>query len=120
MATDPEVIELEDGKIGMQMQATVDNKTGHGQEVMKKVKDGDMTHVSIDWFSNDIDVMGDTYATKLRPTEVSFIDNEKMDPVCKECTIETRTNVIHLILKRPMTAVVVLKKKIVNAQAGQR
>jgi hypothetical protein len=31
--------------------------------------------------------MGDTYATKLRPTEVSFIDNEKMDPVCKECTI---------------------------------
>jgi len=54
---------------------------------MNKVKDGDMTHVSIDWFSNDIDVMGDTYATKLRPTEVSFIDNEKMDPVCKECTI---------------------------------
>ena len=69
------------------MKATVDNKTGHGQEVMKKVKDGDMTHVSIDWFSNDIDVMGDTYATKLRPTEVSFIDNEKMDPVCKECKI---------------------------------
>ena len=46
-----------------------------------------MTHVSIDWFSNDIDVMGDTYATQLRPTEVSFIDNEKMDPVCKECKI---------------------------------
>ena len=87
MATDPEVIELEDGQIGMKMKATVDNKTGHGQEVMKKVKDGDMTHVSIDWFSNDIDVMGDTYATKLRPTEVSFIDNEKMDPVCKECKI---------------------------------
>ena len=36
-----------------------------------------MTHVSIDWFSNDIDVMGDTYATNIRPTEVSFIDNEK-------------------------------------------
>ena len=87
MATDPEVIELKDGKYGMQMKATVSNKTGHGQEVMNKVKDGDMTHVSIDWFSNDIDVMGDTYATKLRPTEVSFIDNEKMDPVCKECTI---------------------------------
>ena len=87
MATDPEVIELEDCQIGMKMKATVDNKTGHGQEVMKKVKDGDMTHVSIDWFSNDIDVMGDTYATKLRPTEVSFIDNEKMDPVCKECKI---------------------------------
>jgi hypothetical protein len=69
------------------MLATVDNKTGHGQDVMNKVKDGDMTHVSIDWFSNDVDVMGDTYATKLRPTEVSFIDNEKMDPVCKECII---------------------------------
>ena len=87
MATDPEYVEMENGKSGVQMMATVDNKTGHGQEVLNKVKDGDMTHVSIDWFSNDIDVMGDTYATKLRPTEVSFIDNEKMDPVCKECTI---------------------------------
>ena len=57
---------------------------------MEKVKEGDMTHVSIDWFSNDIDVMGDNYATNIRPTEVSFIDNEKMDPVCKECTIETK------------------------------
>jgi len=87
MATDPEYVEMENGKSGVQMMATVDNKTGHGQEVLNKVKDGDMTHVSIDWFSNDIDVMGDTYATKLRPTEVSFIDNEKMDPVCKECII---------------------------------
>jgi hypothetical protein len=36
--------------------------------------------------------MGDTYATKLRPTEVSFIDNEKMDPVCKECKIGEECN----------------------------
>jgi len=87
MATEPQIIEMENGKSAVKMLATVDNKTGHGQDVMNKVKDGDMTHVSIDWFSNDVDVMGDTYATKLRPTEVSFIDNEKMDPVCKECII---------------------------------
>jgi hypothetical protein len=37
--------------------------------------------------------MGDTYATKIRPTELSFIDNEKMDPVCKECTIETECEI---------------------------
>ena len=88
MATKPELIEMDNGKTAVQMLATVSNKYGRGQEVMDKVKDGDMTHVSIDWFSNDIDVMGDTYATNIRPTEVSFIDNEKMDPVCKECTIE--------------------------------
>ena len=88
MATSPELIEMDNGKTAVKMLATVSNKYGRGQEVMNKVKDGDMTHVSIDWFSNDIDVMGDTYATNIRPTEVSFIDNEKMDPVCKECTIE--------------------------------
>ena len=90
MATSPELIEMDNGKTAVKMLATVSNKYGRGQEVMKKVKDGDMTHVSIDWFSNDIDVMGDTFATKIRPTEVSFINNEKMDPVCKECTIETK------------------------------
>ncbi len=90
MATKPELIKMDNGKTAIRMLATVSNKYGRGQEVMDKVKDGDMTHVSIDWFSNDIDVMGDTYATKIRPTEVSFIDNEKMDPVCKECTIETK------------------------------
>ena len=88
MATKPELIEMDNGKTAVKMLATISNKYGRGQEVMNKVKDGDMTHVSIDWFSNDIDVMGDTFATKIRPTEVSFIDNEKMDPVCKECTIE--------------------------------
>ena len=88
MATKPELIEMDNGKTAVKMMATVSNKYGRGQEVMDKVKDGDMTHVSIDWFSNDIDVMGDTFATNIRPTEVSFIDNEKMDPVCKECTID--------------------------------
>ena len=88
MATKPELIEMDNGKTAVKMLATVSNKYGRGQEVMNKVKDGDMTHVSIDWFSNDIDVMGDTFATNIRPTEVSFIDNEKMDPVCKECTID--------------------------------
>ena len=90
MATKPELIEMDNGKTAVKMLATVSNKYGRGQEVMNKVKDGDMTHVSIDWFSNDIDVMGDTYATNIRPTEVSFIDNEKMDPVCKECTIDEK------------------------------
>ena len=88
MATTPELFKMDNGKTAVKMLATVSNKYNRGQEVMDKVKDGDMTHVSIDWFSNDIDVMGDTYATNIRPTEVSFIDNEKMDPVCKECTIE--------------------------------
>ena len=90
MATKPELIEMDNGKTAVKMMATVSNKYGRGQEVMDKVKDGDMTHVSIDWFSNDIDVMGDTFATNIRPTEVSFIDNEKMDPVCKECTIDEK------------------------------
>ena len=88
MATSPELIEMDNGKTAVKMLATISNKYGRCQEVMNKVKDGDMTHVSIDWFSNDIDVMGDTFATKIRPTEVSFIDNAKMDPVCKECTID--------------------------------
>jgi len=92
MAANPELIEMDNGKTAIKMLATVSNKYGRGQEVMEKVKEGDMTHVSIDWFSNDIDVMGDNYATNIRPTEVSFIDNEKMDPVCKECTIETKCN----------------------------
>ena len=92
MAANPELIKMDNGKTAVKMLATVSNKYGRGQEVMNKVKDGDMTHVSIDWFSNDVDVMGDNYATKIRPTEVSFIDNEKMDPVCKECTIETKCN----------------------------
>jgi len=88
MATNPEVIKMDNGKTAIKMLAMVSNKYGRGQEVMDKVKEGDMTHVSIDWLSNDVDVMGSTFATNITPTEVSFIDNEKMDPVCKECTID--------------------------------
>ncbi len=90
MATEPEVVEMENGKLGIKMNAAVSNKNERGKEVVEKVKQGDITHVSIDWLSNDVDVMGDTYATNIRPTEVSFIDNVAMDPVCKECTIETK------------------------------
>jgi hypothetical protein len=46
-----------------------------------------MTHVSIDWLSNDLDVMGESFATDIRPIEVSFIDNETRTPVCDACTI---------------------------------
>ena len=88
MATNPEVFKMDNGKTAIKMLAMVSNKYGRGQEVMDKVKEGDMTHVSIDWLSNDVDVMGSTFATNVTPTEISFIDNEKMDPVCKECTIE--------------------------------
>ena len=88
MATNPEVIKMDNGKTAIKMLAMVSNKYGRGQEVMDKVKKGDMTHVSIDWLSNDVDVMGNNFATNVTPTEISFIDNEKMDPVCKECTIE--------------------------------
>ena len=59
MAANPELFKMDNGKTAVKMLATVSNKYGRGQEVMNKVKDGDMTHVSIDWFSNDIDVMGD-------------------------------------------------------------
>ena len=90
MATEPEFVQMDNGKTAVKMLATVSSKYPRGQEVLEKVKEGDMTHVSIDWFSNDVDVMGDTYATNIRPTEVSFIDNKSMDPVCKECKIEDK------------------------------
>jgi len=90
MANDPELFEMENGKTAVKMLATINGKTERGNEVLEKVKEGDITHVSIDWLSNDVDVMGDTFAMNVRPTEVSFIDNEKMAPVCKECTIETK------------------------------
>jgi len=90
MANDPELFEMENGKTAIKMLATINGKTERGNEVLEKVKEGDITHVSIDWLSNDVDVMGDTFAMNVRPTEVSFIDNEKMDPVCKECTIGTK------------------------------
>jgi hypothetical protein len=100
MAANPEVFEMDNGMTAIKMLATVDNKTESGKEVLEKVKEGDMTHVSIDWFSNDVDVMGDTFATNIRPTEVSFIDNNTMDPVCKECTIENDNETCDLHAKK--------------------
>tara|TARA_R100000995_G_scaffold77614_1_gene47775 strand:+ start:520 stop:1791 length:1272 start_codon:yes stop_codon:yes gene_type:complete len=88
-AINPEIKEMDDGKIAVGMLAQVSNSE-RGKEIIKKMQDGDVTNVSIDWFSKDIDVMGDTFATSIRPVEVSFIDNVVADPVCDECTIETK------------------------------
>ena len=88
-AINPEIKEMENGKIAVGMLAQVSNNE-RGKEIIKKMQDGDVTNVSIDWFSKDIDVMGDTFATNIRPVEVSFIDNEVAEPVCGECTIETK------------------------------
>ena len=88
-AINPEIKEMEDGKIAVGMLAQVSNNE-RGKEIIKKMQDGDVTNVSIDWFSKDVDVMGDTFATNIRPVEVSFIDNAVAEPVCGECTIETQ------------------------------
>ena len=89
-AINPEVEELENGKIAIKMLAQITEPTERANEVIGKVKDGNITNVSIDWFSKDVDVMGDIYATNIRPVEVSFIENEKMEAVCGECTIDTK------------------------------
>ena len=88
-AINPEIKEMENGKIAVGMLAQVSNNE-RGKEIIKKMQDGDVTNVSIDWFSKDIDVMGDTFATNIRPVEVSFIDKEVAEPVCGECTFETK------------------------------
>ena len=88
-AFNPQIEEMENGKVAVTMQAQVFEPTERTAEVIEKVKGGDITHVSIDWFSKDVDVMGDSYATNIRPVEVSFIDNEIATPVCGECTIDT-------------------------------
>ena len=89
-AINPQIEELENGKVAVTMTAQVFEPTERTVEVIEKVKDGDITHVSIDWFSKDVDVMGDSYATNIRPVEVSFIDNEIATPVCGECKIDTK------------------------------
>jgi len=91
-AINPEIEELENGKTAIKMLAQITEPTERANEVIGKVKDGDITNVSIDWFSKDVDVMGDIYATNIRPVEVSFIENEKMEAVCGECTIDTKCN----------------------------
>ena len=87
-AINPEIIELEDGKTGIKMLAQIFKEAGKTNEVLGKLESGDMTHVSIDWFSKDVDVLGEPFATSIRPIEVSFIDNETRTPVCEACTIE--------------------------------
>jgi uncharacterized protein with PIN domain len=87
-AINPEIIELDDGKTGIKMLAKVQKDAAKTSEVLGKLENGDMTHVSIDWFSKDIDVLGEPFATNIRPIEVSFIDNETRTPVCEACTIE--------------------------------
>ena len=87
-AINPEIVKLDDGKTGIKMLAKVDKDAAKTNEVLGKLESGDMTHVSIDWFSKDVDVLGEPFATNIRPIEVSFIDNETRTPVCEACTIE--------------------------------
>tara|TARA_Y100000361_G_scaffold68951_1_gene60768 strand:- start:1389 stop:2612 length:1224 start_codon:yes stop_codon:yes gene_type:complete len=87
-AINPEIIKLDDGKTGIKMLAQIHKDAAKTNEVLGKLENGDMTHVSIDWFSKDVDVLGEPFATNIRPIEVSFIDNETRTPVCEACTIE--------------------------------
>ena len=87
-AINPEIIELDDGKTGIKMLAKIQKDAAKTSEVLGKLENGDMTHVSIDWFSKDVEVLGEPFATDIRPVEVSFIDNETRTPVCDACTIE--------------------------------
>ena len=94
-AINPEIIELEDGKTGIKMLAQIHKDAAKTNEVLGKLENGDMTHVSIDWFSKDVDVLGEPFATNIRPIEVSFIDNETRTPVCEACTIDGECNDEH-------------------------
>ena len=94
-AINPEIIELEDGKTGIKMLAKIHKDAAKTSEVLGKLENGDMTHVSIDWFSKDVDVLGEPFATNIRPIEVSFIDNETRTPVCEACTIDGECNDEH-------------------------
>ena len=87
-AINPELVEMDDGKKAIKMLARIHKDAAKANEVLEKIENGDMTHVSIDWFSKDIDVLGEPFATDIRPVEVSFIDNETRTPVCDACTIE--------------------------------
>ena len=88
-AINPEVIETDDGLTAIKMLARIDkNANERAREVLSKVEDGGITHVSIDWASNDVEVMGEPFATDIRPAELSFIDNEIATPVCESCTID--------------------------------
>ena len=87
IAVNPEYVELEDGLKAVKLLARIRKDASKANEVLEKIENGDMTHVSIDWLSKDLDVMGEPFATDIRPIEVSFIDNETRTPVCDACTI---------------------------------
>ena len=89
-AINPEIVELDDGKTAIKMLAQLYREAAEKSGVLEKIENGDMTHVSIDWFSKDVDVLGEPFAMDIRPIEVSFIDNETRTPVCDACTIETK------------------------------
>ena len=91
-AINPEIVELEDGKKAIKMLAQLYKSAAERNGVLEKIENGDMTHVSIDWFSKDVDVLGEPFAMDIRPIEVSFIDNETRTPVCDACTIEKECN----------------------------
>ena len=86
-AINPEIVELEGGKTAIKMLAQLYKNAVDNNGVLEKIENGDMTHVSIDWFSKDVDVLGEPFAMDIRPIEVSFIDNETRTPVCDACTI---------------------------------
>ena len=90
MAINPEYVELDDGLQAVKLMARIHKDAQKANEVLEKIENGDMTHVSIDWLSKDVDVLGEPFATDIRPVEVSFIDNETRTPVCDACTIETK------------------------------
>ena len=87
-AINPEIVKLDDGKSAIKMLARIHKDAAKAKEMMERIETGKMTHVSIDWLSKDVEVMGEPFATDIRPIEVSFIDNETRTPVCEACTIE--------------------------------
>ena len=87
-AINPENVKLDDGKSAIKMLARIHKDAAKAKEMMERIETGKMTHVSIDWLSKDVEVMGEPFATDIRPIEVSFIDNETRTPVCEACTIE--------------------------------
>jgi hypothetical protein len=90
MAINPEYVELDDGLQAVKLMARIHKDAAKANEVLEKIENGDMTHVSIDWLSKDVDVLGEPFATDIRPVEVSFIDNDTRTPVCDACTIEKK------------------------------
>jgi uncharacterized protein with PIN domain len=60
-AINPEIVELEDGKKAVKMLAQLYRGAAESNGVLEKIENGDMTHVSIDWFSNSHREFGDEH-----------------------------------------------------------